>query len=60
MGRVTEKGILDLDFVVDLINTKMDFISKKTDFINRKMDFINKKLKTKIYTYVPPRGANIY
>ena len=57
---VIEKGILDLDFVVNLINIKTDFISKKTDFINRKMDFINKKLKTRIYTCIPPRGVNVY
>jgi len=53
VGRVIEKGILDLDFVVNLINTK-------TDFINGKTDFINEKLKTRIYTYIPPRGANVY
>ena len=53
MKRVIEKGILDLDFVVNLINTKMDFIGEKTDFINGKMDFINKKSKTRIYAYVP-------
>jgi hypothetical protein len=60
VGRVIEKGILDLDFVVNLINTKTDFISEKTDFINRKTDFINEKSKTRIYTYMPPKGANVY
>jgi len=55
--RATEKGILDLDFIVNLINTKTDFIGKKTDFINGKTDFINKKLKTRIYTYMTPRGG---
>jgi len=45
---------------VNLINTKTDFIGKKMNFINGKTDFINKKLKTKIYAYVPPGGANVY
>jgi len=55
--RATKKGILDLDFVVNSINTKTDFIGEKTDFINGKIDFINKKSKTKIYAYMPPRGG---
>ena len=60
MERVIEKGILDLDFIVNSINTKTDFISEKTDFINRKTDFIKEKSKTRIYACVPPRGANVY
>ena len=60
MRRVTEKGILDLDFVVNSINTKTDFIGEKTDFINGKTDFINKKSKTRIYAYITPGGANVY
>ena len=52
-----EKGILDLDFIVNSINTKTDFISEKTDFINGKTDFINEKSKTRIYTYMLPRGV---
>jgi len=55
--RATKKGILDLDFVVNLINIKTDFIGKKTDFINGKTDFINEKLKTRIYAYITPRGG---
>ena len=56
MGRVIEKGILDLDFVVNLINKK-NFVGKKMDFINGKTDFINEKLKTRICACVPPKGG---
>ena len=55
-----EKGILDLDFVVNLINIKTDFIGEKMDFMNGKTDFINEKSKTRIYAYVPPGGVNVY
>jgi len=58
--RVIEKGILDLDFVVNSINTKTDFIGEKMDFIGEKTDFINGKSKTRIYAYIPPRGINVY
>ena len=61
MERATKNGILNLNFVVNLINKKINFIGKKIDFINRKMDFINKKLKTKICAYMRlKREANVY
>ena len=60
MERVTKKGILDLDFVVNSINKKTDFIGKKTDFIGEKTDFINKKLKTRIYAYVRLGGRQTF
>ena len=55
-----KKGILDLNFIVNLINKKTDFINKKMDFINQKTDFINKKLKTRIYTCVCLGGRQMF
>ena len=61
MKRAIEKGILDLDFIVNSINKKTEFIGKKTDLINGKTDSINKKLKTRICACIYLGGkANIY